>query len=189
MCSLSFIASMFFVLLQKIEQACWAERGMLDLIRMSALRNVPVVLGERQIGLFQDACFDRARKRVYALIVSGGMHGKRIVAAQHVLMLAREFILIDGWSKYRRKNKQQNLPFVRDDTGTLVGRVTDYAIDEKTLDVLALELVPGYLPAENQQKIWMFAYRAAGDELSIPAALHNGLSYSKEGNEACGCPP
>lgn len=155
------------------------------------LRNVPVVLGERNIGLFQTACFDPAQKRVCALIVSCGMHGKRIVKAQDVRMIAEEFILIDGFSKYRRSNKQQNTPFVRDTTGLLAGRVTDYAIDRKTLDVMAIEVTPGYLFGEQHKRTWIYAYnRTKTDEaLSIPAVLHNCPYLSREENEICECPP
>lgn len=185
----SVIASMFFLPLQKIEQACWAEGRMLSLVRLSALRNVPVILGERQIGLFQHACLDKAQKRVGALIVSGGMRGKRIVPAAHVRVLTKEFILIDGWTKHRQGNKQNDPSFVRDNTGLLVGRVADYAIDEKTLEVLAFELMLGYLPAQRRGKIWMFTYDVSGTDLSVPIILYSEPSFSREGNEACGCPP
>lgn len=161
------------------------------MIRMSMLRNVPVILEEKQIGLFHSACFDQTRKRVRALIVSSGMRGKRIVQAQHVRMIAEGFILIDGWEKYRRTDKQQTSLFVRDTTGLLAGRVTDYAIDKRTLEVLAIEVVSGYLPREICKRDWLYAYSFAedSDELSIPVVLHSGPCFSREGNEECGCPP
>ena len=152
---------------------------------------MPVVLGEKQIGLFQNACFDPTRKRVCALIVSSGMRGKRTVPARHVRMIADGFILCDGWSRYRRTDKQQNALFVRDATGLLAGRVTDYAIDKRTLEVLAVEIAPGYLPAENRLRAWIYAYSFMEDseELSIPVVLHSLPCISREGNGACGCPP
>lgn len=153
---------------------------------MSMLRNAPVILGEKQIGLFQDACFDQTRKRVCALIVSSGIWGKRIVRAQHVRMIAEDFILVDSWSKYHQTDKQQNSLFVRDAGGILAGRVTDYAIGKKELDVLAVEVTPGYLPAENRRRIWVYAYSFAkeNDELNIPVVLHSLPRFSREGNES-----
>lgn len=161
------------------------------MIRMSMMRNTPVILGERQIGLLQGIRFDHTRKRVCALIASGGMHGKRIVQTQHIRAIGSEFILVDGWSKYRRSDKQQTALFVRDTTGLLVGCVTDYAIDKKTLEVLAIEVLPGYLPWEAREKIWVFAYNFLEDtgELSIPIVLCSEPNFSEEGSRRCEYPP
>lgn len=158
----------------------------MDLVRLSMLRNLPIVLGERQIGLCQGACFDRARKRVCALIVSSGMRGKRIVPSASVRMITPEFILVDGWCKYRQSNKQQLWPFIRDASGILAGRVTDYAVDEQTLRVFALEVIPGYFSAERKNRIWFYAHSAEEDddgELHVPAFLCSQPCSSREGNE------
>ena len=156
-------------------------------IRMSMLRNYPVAFEERQIGLLQSVQFDRARKRVCALVVSCGMRGKRIVHSQNVRMIADEFILVDGLEKYRRSDQQHVWPFVRDTTGMLAGRITDYAIERKTLKVLAVEIVPGYCLSEIKSRIWMYEYSPAKDscEIIIPDVLHGRSVISKEGNKAC----
>lgn len=164
---------------------------MLELIRMSMLRNVPVVLGEQRVGLLQSVCFDKAHKRICALIVSGGVHGKRIVQVQHVRMITQDFILIDQWSKHSRSDKQQISLFVRDTTGLLIGRVTDYAIEKETMNIRAVEIVPGYLPQELRKRTWIYEYAFSdhSDEISIPDILCSGPCFSKEGNIACECPP
>lgn len=161
------------------------------MIRMSMLRNVPVILDERQIGLMQSVCFDQTRKRVQALIVSGGIHGKRIVQAQHIRTITSGFILVDGWSKCHRSDRQQLELFVRDTSGLLAGRVTDYAIDTKTLNVLAVEVVSGYLPQEIRKKVWFFTYSfvEAAEELSIPVFFCSEPHFSEEGNKVCEYPP
>ena len=158
---------------------------------MSVLRNVPVIHGEKQIGLFQSMCFDQARKRVRAFVISSGMHGKRIVHAQHIRMIANEFILIDGWSRFRHTDKQQTALFVRDTSGRLAGCVTDYAIDETTLEVLAIEMISGYLPKESSTKDWIYQYRFVedSDELCIPDILNNQQFDFREEFGVCGCPP
>lgn len=137
------------------------------------LRNVPVIWGERQIGYFQEACLDKTRKRVCALIVSSGMHGKRIVQTQHVHMIADGFVLVDNWTKYRCSARQRTTLFVRDTTGLLVGCVTDYAIDKTTMEILAVEIISGYMPKERKVKSWIYAYSFVeeSDELSIPVLM------------------
>ena len=157
------------------------------MIRMSMLRNIPVVFGEKQIGLFQDVCFDRTRKRVCAFVVTCGMRGKKLIPAAHVCMISESFILIDGLEKYRHSDRQETSLFVRDMTGTLVGRVADYAIDKKSLDILAIEIMPGYGPKERSIRIWMYAYAFSEDcgELNIPLDLRCLAVLFKEENVAC----
>ena len=49
------------------------------MVRMSALRNMPVILGKVRLGLVQSVGLEEARKRVQALIVSCGIRGKRVI--------------------------------------------------------------------------------------------------------------
>ena len=150
------------------------------MVRMSALRNTPVICHSRQIGLLQSISLDAARKRVHALVVSCGMRGKRVVLGQHVQAIADGFILADQDDKYKRIYERAGSPFVRDTTGMLAGCVTDYAVDEQTLEILAAEIMPGYWPA----RFWAFAYHSADDPdggLIVPASLGSGLIVSREG--------
>jgi len=148
------------------------KEGLL-LIRMSALRNTPVVSGERQIGFLQDACFDPTRKRVCAFVISCGLRGKKTVLPKHVHSWADGFIVIDGWLKYRNSDQQHSLVFVRDPSGVLAGCVTDYMIDRNTLEVLAVEITPGYLACERNKRIWLYEYHISvdSDEMSIPCSF------------------
>lgn len=162
------------------------------MIRLSILRNYPVICHDRQIGLLQSINLDRAQKRVSALLVSCGFHGKRVILPQNVLAIADGFILADEISKYRRAYDEDACAFVRDTTGLLAGKVTDYAIDEKTLSILAVEMSLGYWPSERRTKLWIYEYaRAQGsqDELTVPASIGRELTISREGNEQCACPP
>ena len=154
-----------------------------SMIRMSALRNTPVICCSRQIGLLQSISLDAARKRVHALVVSCGMRGKRVVLGQHVQAIGDGFILADQAEKYKRIYEKADSPFVRDTTGMLTGCVTDYAVDEKTLDILAVEIMPGYWPASSRQRFWAFAYYIADGtdgSLIVPASLGSGLIVSRE---------
>ena len=154
------------------------------MVRMSALRNTPVICRGRQIGLLQSISLDAARKRVRALIVSCGMRGKRVVLRQNVQAIADGFILADRTEKYKRIDEKTGSPFVRDTTGMLSGCVTDYAVDEGTLEILAVEIMPGYWPASSRKRLWAFSYHcveAPDGDLIVPALLGSGLIFSKEG--------
>lgn len=162
------------------------------MIRMSALRNYPVICCKRQIGLLQNVTLDPARKRVCALVVSCGIRGKRVVTAQQVQAIADGFILAGQAEKYKRTYEAALSPFVRDTTGLLAGCVTDYALDERTLSVLAVEMMPGYWPVSSRQKIWIYAYTCTDGPkggLTVPASLGSELIFSREGNERCAYPP
>ena len=155
------------------------------MVRMSALRNYPVICCSRQIGLLQSVSLDRARKRVHALVVSCGMRGKRVVLGQHVQAIADGFILAEQTEKYRRIDERADSPFVRDTTGMLCGCVTDYAVDERTLEILAVEILPGYWPRASRQRLWAFAYHSAeapDGDLIVPAFPGGGPIVSREGN-------
>lgn len=159
---------------------------------MSILRNYPVICGKKQLGLLQSVSLDPAQKRVCALIVSCGMRGKRVVLPEDVVSIADGFLLVRQADKYRRAMETAPCVFVRDSTGLLCGRVTDYAIDEATLAIQAIEMIPGYLPGERRCRLWIYAYVRADEdagELSVPACLGSELIFSREGTETCACPP
>ena len=142
------------------------------MIRLSEIRNCPVVCGDKRLGVLQEIILDAAQKRVQALIVSCGLRGKRVVARSSIVCIADGFILADGFEKYRRSKEEARCCFVRDTLGRLSGYVSDYAIDRRTLNVFALEIVPGYLPCERRGRFWMYAYArtdAKSLELTIPA--------------------
>ena len=142
------------------------------MIRMSALRNRPVVLLNRQIGYFQSLFLDQAQKRVRALIVSRGIKGKCAVLPEQVSHVSDCCIQIDGFEKYQGIDECLLCRFAVDTTGSLVGKVMDYAIDPVSMDVCAVEIMPGYLPPESGIRIWVYDYRKtenAAQTITIPA--------------------
>lgn len=158
------------------------------MIRMSMLRNCPVICHERQIGLLQSISLDRAQKTVQALIVAGGLKGKCVIPAGGILAMTREFILVSHHEKYTRSSENTPFRFVRDTTGMLIGRVTDYLLDEKDLRVVSLEVMRGYLPGERRVRIWTYAYCASSrraDEAIVPFSF--SLEPPDQREEACAC--
>jgi len=155
------------------------------MIRMSALRNRPVVLSNRQIGYLQTAILDHAQKRVQALIVSRGIQGKCIVLPEQVCHMTDCCILIDGMKKYERMSEKRPCRFAVDTTGRLVGRITDYAVSPKRLEIIAVEIMPGYMPPELSVRIWIYEYQRAANAahtLTIPALNSYEPTYSWEGS-------
>lgn len=162
------------------------------MIRMSALRNYPVIHQNQQIGLLQSISLDPVQIRVHALVVSCGLRGKRIIPAASVKTISQGFILAEDVQKYDRTLESRSSAFVRDTTGVLVGKVTDYAIDEKRLTIQALEMTTGYWPGKNSVRIWIFEYTLSSErenELTVPACVGCGLIDQKEGMDACACQP
>lgn len=158
------------------------------MVRMSSLRNYPVICRDKQVGLLQNICLDAAQKRVYALIVSCGICGKRVVLPEDIVSLSNGFILVNQVRRYRRSFETASSTFVRDSTGLLVGYVTDYAIEESRMQVAALEMRTGYLNRTN--KYWVFTYtQTQSKELCIPACMGSELIGLKEGIDTCVCPP
>ncbi len=161
------------------------------MIRMSILRNLPVICGHRQIGLLQNASLNDAQNQVLALIVSCGIRGKRIILPENIEAIGQTFIMARNVQRYKRTQETTPCRFVRDTSGLLCGRVTDYAIDEKTFAVQAVEMIPGYLDQERRRRLWVFAYQRSenhAEELVVPACLGSGLIFAREGNEECAYP-
>jgi len=66
--------------------------------------------------------------------------------------------------------------FVRDSFGTLVGRITDYAIDDADFRVVALEMVNGYNMRRPKETYWIYDYTCCDPksmELCTPACMSN----------------
>ena len=160
------------------------------MVRLSALRNMPVIQGKQRLGLLQSVSLDEARKRVRALIVSCGIRGKRVIPPDCVQSIGDGFILAERSRRYHRRDENAPCPFVRDSAGLLVGMVTDYAIDEATLSAVAAEMKPGHQP--RLERLWMFSYaRQDADalELTIPVCMGSELIGVREGTESCEYPP
>lgn len=158
------------------------------LIRVSVLRNFPVICDHRQIGLMQGVSLNEAQNQVRALIVSCGIRGKKLVFPDDIAAFGDSFILIRKASRYVRSYEASSGAFVRDTTGLLCGRVTDYAMDESTLEIQAVEMIPGYTGRERRCRIWVYTYVHSEHhalELSIPACIGSELRLTREGNEAC----
>ena len=162
------------------------------MIRMSILRNFPVICGHRQIGLLQNASLNDAQNQVLALIVSCGIRGKRVVLPENIEVIGKSFIVVRSVQRYKRAQETAPCRFIRDTSGLLCGRVTDYAIDEATLAILAVEMIPGYLGKARQKRLWIYDYQRSenhAEELIVPACLGCELTLAREGNEECAYPP
>lgn len=162
------------------------------MMRLSALRNMPVVCEGRQLGLLQGICLHEDQRRLCGVIASCGFHGKRVIPAEEISAITDGFILARKAQKYKRSFEKPLCMFVRDTSGLLAGRITDYAIDERTLRVTAIEMASGYLPKEWRRRIWIYAFACATPtslEVTIPSGFLCGPTLSGEGIEECVCLP
>ena len=144
------------------------------MIRMNVLRNCPVICHARRVGLLQHITLNQSQKTVRALIVSGGLKGKRVVIPENVLAVTSEFILVKQTEPYDRSIEIDPYAFVRDTTGSLIGKVSDYLLDEQELKVLAAELTEGYFHAGRGARKWLYTYAPSEQwtgEIIVPSDI------------------
>ena len=106
--------------------------------------------------------------------------------------IGRGFIIARDVRRYNRVQETTLCTFIRDTSGLLCGRVTDYAVNEATLAIEAVEMIPGYLGSARKKRIWVYDYQRSenhAEELIVPACLGGELTLTKEGNEQCAYPP
>lgn len=146
---------------------------------MSVLRNRPVIYREKQIGLLQSIGLDTAQKTVQVLIIAGGFKGKQVVFADQIRSMTTDAVFVCDTYRYRKEYEPVRLRFVKDETGLLVGKITDYLIDEKTMNVAAFEMMRGFLTRDQREKIWVFSWSPGSireDEIMIPNGLSDELT-------------
>jgi len=158
------------------------------MIRFSVLRNYPVICGSKKIGLLQSMYVDEEQTQVVALMITCGFRGRKWVHARHILAVSECFILIACTDRLDMNSKTQLYPFVRDTSGRLLGRIVDYAIDEQDFEILAVEMMGGYLPCERRQRTWIYEYKHSNpesNELIVPAELGLEPRSIKEEDGIC----
>lgn len=141
------------------------------MIRMSMLRNRGVFQRGKQIGLLHSVCLDTAQKTVHSLVVAGGLKGKRIVYSDQILSMSGGDIHVGDTIRYKKSLEPPKSGFFRDESGLLIGRITDYLIDEETLSLIAIQMIQGYLTREERKCIWVFIWnQSLNVDLTIPWA-------------------
>lgn len=154
------------------------------MIRLSAVRNLPVILGDKKLGYVHDFVFDDEQKRVLMLIAACGMRSKRVVFSKDILAMNENFIMIRASYPHKRSMTAVRCCFVHDATGLVAGSVRDYAIDPDTMEIRAIQICTGYLPSDHKRRIWMYSFvrhKDIPDVLSIPLHLCQELISAGEG--------
>ena len=147
------------------------------MIRMSTMRNTPVIIGQKTIGVLQSFDIDMAQKRVCALNVACGLRGRYMILPKDVVTISPEFILAENTVRSGQFDGKKNARFVRDSTGFLIGYVTDYAVSEENLQLAAIEMRIGFFPGEHKIRIWImdFTCPSSEREIIVPSALGSEL--------------
>ena len=112
--------------------------------------------------------------------------------AEAVSTISKEFIIADSLAKYNRRCESRGTFFVIDTDGLIIGKVSDYAIDEDTMSVCAVEIMRGYLLSERNNRIWFYSYSVGegrGRELIVPTYTQSSQCERKEREETCGSRP
>lgn len=126
-------------------------------------------------------------KQVSELIVACGLRGKRIVPRGSIQSVADGFVLVKDTLRCKCAHPPAKSMFAHDANGLLLGYVTDYAIDEHTMQVQAIEVLTGYLPGKYTKRIWVFDYECRNqEEVIVPASFCGELMRLNEEDGICG---
>lgn len=156
------------------------------MFRVNAVRNVPVIMGNKRIGLMMGLHFDLHAKRATEMVVACGLRGKRRIECKYVTGITDEFILVDDTAKSAPERGRINKAFAFDTTGLLVGSVSDYAVDESSMSILASEVTTRYHPGTYSRQIWVFDYEyIKTGEILLPASIGCELIGTKKEEEIC----
>lgn len=156
------------------------------MFRLSAIRNYPLICRKKRVGLLQDIGVNLESKEVTEWIVGCGFYGKRRILSDYIRSVSDGFVLLEDHAKCMAARDCVKTEFVFDTSGLLLGRVTDYMIDESTKCIQALEVITGYWPCRYTRRIWLFAYEYRGKgEILVPASIGSELIGIKREEERC----
>jgi len=110
--------------------------------------------------------------------------------------MTSDFVLVGWTEKYKRQIDRDRNEFVRDSSGQLVGCIIDYLIDEHSCEIIAFEMMRGYLGNERRIRIWVYSYEKNGDcdedtiiSTIISTDFRSGFDELKEETHTCGFQP
>jgi len=107
-----------------------------------------------------------------------------MIDTEDIISISDGFILAKKAIRSRQSVSQSCPCFVRDSTGLLIGRITDYAISESDLQLAAIEMQVGLLGHERRIRIWIMDYSCTSNEneIIVPSSIGSELIYSIRGN-------
>lgn len=157
------------------------------MIILSTIRNCPVICQDKRIGLVMGIGLCDDAKQVTELIIACGLRGKRIVSCGNIQSVADGFLLVKDTMRYKHAHHPAKCMFAYDADGLLLGYVTDYAIDEHTMQIQAIEVLTGYLPGKYTKRVWIFDYECRNQEkVIVPASFCSELMRLNEEDGICG---
>lgn len=153
---------------------------------MNSLRNTPIIMENKRIGLLSGMIFDLRDKRAKDIVAACGLRGKRRIDCQHIMTLADGFILVDDTTRSRLQLNCSKKVFAFDTSGVLIGCISDYAIDESSMRIIAVEVTTGYYPGKYMRRIWVFDFEYINsEEILLPASIGYELMDLKKGENMC----
>jgi len=163
-------------------------RGGRKVFRLNAVRNLPVIMQSKRVGMLLGISVDLYTKQATDIIVACGLRGKRRIQCRYISAIAEGFILIDDTAHSTVDHGGINRVFAFDTTGVLIGRASDYAIEESSMEIQAIEIITGYLPGIYPRKTWIFDYECIGTgEILLPASIRCGLIDLEREGRTCVC--
>ena len=110
---------------------------------LNRLVGLTVVVGEKQDGHVLRGVLSRDGRRLRGLVVRGGLRGTRWLSGEDISVLGDVSVIARSKPGRCPKDSAFRLFRVTDTLGARLGVVTDALIDEKTLNVVALQVSSG----------------------------------------------
>ncbi len=131
---------------------------------LKAFVGMPVIVGGKRIGHVAYLTLDERLTRVTGLRIARGLRGNRFVSASSVSLLGDVAVLVTNEGVRPSGERGLNLRRATTTDGQILGAITGAMIDERTLQVAALELTSGWWDDLARGRRYVYGWTASQGE-------------------------
>ena len=137
-----------------------------------SLMGMPVICSGKRLGRVSQISLADDLTKVKGLWIDCGLRGTRFIDGTQLDMLGEVAVLARESGKRSQCDERPMMRRALSTDGVRIGAITDAVIDEKTLEVKALELTQGYVDdlLSGRRRIWQFTVVKDGDVIIDQAA-------------------
>ncbi len=112
-------------------------------MRLARVVGLPAVMGEKLVGHVERAVLDGAAHHLRGLVIRRGLGSAKWVDCGAIRVLGDVSVVLDARPVRLPKEADATFSIVQDESGLMLGRVTDAWVSADTLDITALEVTLG----------------------------------------------
>ena len=131
---------------------------------VKAFVGMPVILAGKRVGHVACLTLDEGLTRVTGLRVARGLRGNRFISAGSVSLLGDVAVLVADQGVRPGGERGLNLRRATTTDGQILGAITGALIDERTLQVTALELSSGWWDDLARGRRYVYGWTASSGE-------------------------